>query len=60
MLNNLNNTLFHAKSLPDQIRITNTITVSSVDEFVKKIADNGGPLITQKIPIPELIDLHRH
>lgn len=41
-----------AKRVPGQIGITNTITVSSVDEFVKKIAVNGGQLITQKMPIP--------
>ncbi|MBT8243026.1 MAG: VOC family protein [Nitrosopumilus sp.] len=41
-----------AKRMPGQMGITNTITVPSVDEFTKKIADNGGQLITQKMPIP--------
>lgn len=41
-----------AKRMPGQMGITNTITVPSVDEFAKKIADNGGQLITQKMPIP--------
>ncbi|MHA7648005.1 VOC family protein [Nitrosopumilus sp. S4] len=41
-----------AKRMPGQMGITNTITVPSVDEFTKKIMDNGGQLITQKMPIP--------
>ena len=41
-----------AKRMPGQMGITNTITVPSVDEFAKKITDNGGQLITQKMPIP--------
>ncbi|MCV0393043.1 MAG: VOC family protein [Nitrosopumilus sp.] len=41
-----------AKRMPGQMGITNTITVPSVDEFTKKIVDNGGQLITQKMPIP--------
>lgn len=40
------------KRMPGQMGITNTITVPSVDEFTKKITDNGGQLITQKMPIP--------
>ncbi len=41
-----------AKRMPGQMGITNTITVPSVDDFAKKIVDNGGQLITQKMPIP--------
>ncbi|NNL58932.1 MAG: VOC family protein [Nitrosopumilus sp.] len=41
-----------AKRMPGQMGITNTITVPSVDEFTKKIVDNGGQLIIKKMPIP--------
>jgi len=30
----------------------NTIGVKSVDEYVKKVEENGGTILTQKMPIP--------
>ena len=33
-------------------RVTNTIDVSSVDDFSKKITSNGGKVLSPKIPIP--------
>ena len=41
-----------SKRMPGQIGITNTITVSSVDEFSKKIMEKGGQMIVPKMPIP--------
>lgn len=39
------------KRMPGQIGITNTITVTSVDEFSKKISEKGGELIIPKMAI---------
>lgn len=36
---------------PDE-QIANTISVPNVDEYVKKIEENGGKVILQKMPIP--------
>ena len=36
----------------DQQTTCNTIGVTSVDEFVKKIVDAGGKAVTSKTPIP--------
>jgi hypothetical protein len=41
-----------AKRMPGQIGITNTIDVSSVDEFAKKILSHGGMIIVPKMAIP--------
>ena len=43
-----------SKRMPGQIGMVNTITVSSVDEFSKKIAEKGGELIGAKMPIPKI------
>ena len=40
-----------SKRMPGQMGITNTINVPSVDEFSKKIAENGGQLIIPKMAI---------
>jgi len=34
--------------------ITNTINVTSIDEFAKKIIEKGGQLIVPKIAIPKI------
>jgi predicted enzyme related to lactoylglutathione lyase len=36
---------------PDQ-PVVNTIDVDSVDEFVKKVTDNGGEVAMPKMPVP--------
>ena|SRR5437660_12432572 len=41
-----------SKRMPGQAGITNTIDVSSVDEFSKKIQSKGGKIIAPKMPIP--------
>jgi len=43
-----------SKRIPGQVGITNTINVSSVDEFAKKITENGGHLIIPKMAIPKV------
>ena len=43
-----------SKRMPGQIGITNTITVSSVDEYSKKIIENGGQVIVPKTAIPKI------
>ncbi|MBI1662161.1 MAG: VOC family protein [Nitrosopumilus sp.] len=43
-----------SKRIPGQIGITNTITVSSIDEFSKKIIEKGGQLIVPKMVIPKV------
>jgi len=40
-----------SKRMPGQAGITNTIDVSSVDEFSKKIQSKGGKVIAPKMPI---------
>ena len=40
------------KRMPGQAYITNTIDVSSVDEFSKKIQSKGGKIVAPKMPIP--------
>jgi predicted enzyme related to lactoylglutathione lyase len=35
-------------------RITNTINVPDIDEYAKKVIDNGGTLITEKMSIPNI------
>ena len=34
--------------------VVNTIAVSSVDDFLKKIKENGGKARTEKMPIPKI------
>ena len=41
-----------SKRMPGQLGMTNTISVPSVDNFSKKIAENGGQLIIPKMAIP--------
>jgi predicted enzyme related to lactoylglutathione lyase len=41
-----------AKRMPGQAGITNTIDVSSVDEYSKKIQSKGGKVIAPKMAIP--------
>ncbi|HKC78598.1 MAG TPA: VOC family protein [Nitrosopumilaceae archaeon] len=41
-----------SKRMPGQAGITNTIDVSSVDEFSKKIQSKDGKIIAPKMPIP--------
>ena len=43
-----------SKRIPGQIGITNTITVTSVDEFSKKIIEKGGRIIIPKMAIPKV------
>jgi predicted enzyme related to lactoylglutathione lyase len=38
--------------MPGQIGITNTIDVSSVDEYSKKVQSMGGQVIVPKMAIP--------
>jgi len=40
-----------SKRMPGQMGMTNTITVPSVDEFAKKITENGGYLLIPKMAI---------
>jgi predicted enzyme related to lactoylglutathione lyase len=40
------------KSQDGQPRTVNTIQVSSVDMFAKKVADGGGQVVVPKMPIP--------
>ena len=40
------------KRMPGQDYITNTIDVSSIDEFSKKIQSKGGKIVAPKMPIP--------
>jgi len=40
-----------SKRMPGQIGMTNTINVSSVDDFARKITENGGHLIIPKMAI---------
>lgn len=40
-----------SKRMPGQMGMTNTINVPSVDNFVKKITENGGHLLIPKMPI---------
>ena len=40
-----------SKRMPGQMGMTNTINVSSVDDFTKKITENGGHLIIPKMAI---------
>ncbi len=41
-----------SKRMPGQIGMTNTIDVSSVDEYSKKVQSMGGQLIVPKTAIP--------
>jgi len=41
-----------SKRMPGQAGITNTIDVSSVDEYSKKIQSKGGKILAPKMPIP--------
>ena len=41
-----------SKRMPGQAGITNTIDVSSVDEYSKKILSKGGKIIAPKMAIP--------
>ncbi len=41
-----------SKRMPGQAGMTNTIDVSSVDEFAKKIQSKGGKVIVPKMAIP--------
>ena len=41
-----------SKRMPGQLGMTNTISVPSVDDFSKKITENGGQLIIPKMAIP--------
>jgi len=43
-----------SKRIPGQVGMTNTINVSSVDEFANKITKNGGNLIIPKMAIPKV------
>ncbi len=43
-----------SKRIPGQIGITNTITVTSIDEFSKKIIEKGGQIIVPKMAIPKV------
>jgi len=43
-----------SKRMPGQSGMTNTIEVSSVDEYVKKIQAMGGQIITSKMAIPSV------
>ena len=38
--------------MPGQTGMTNTIDVSSVDEYSKKVQSQGGKIIAPKMPIP--------
>ncbi len=40
------------RRMPGQIGMTNTITVNSIDEYIKKIQTKGGKIILPKMPIP--------
>jgi uncharacterized protein len=41
-----------ARRMPGQTGMTNTIEVSSLDEYTSKIASNGGQVLIPKMPIP--------
>ena len=41
-----------ARRIPGQIGITNTITVTSLDEYVGKIQSNGGQVLIPRVAIP--------
>ena len=41
-----------SKRMPGQLGMTNTISVSSVDDFSNKITENRGQLIIPKMAIP--------
>ena len=41
-----------ARRMPGQIGMTNTIEVTSLDEYIRKIASNGGQILIPKMPIP--------
>ena len=43
-----------SKRMPGQMGMTNTINVPSVDEFSKKIIENGGQLLIPKMAIPKV------
>jgi len=43
-----------SKRIPGQMGMTNTINVSSIEKFSKKIMEKGGQLIIPKIPIPKV------
>ncbi|MDR3782495.1 MAG: VOC family protein [Candidatus Nitrosotalea sp.] len=40
------------RRMPGQICMTNTIDVSSLDEYTSKIASKGGQILIPKMPIP--------
>jgi uncharacterized protein len=40
------------RRMPGQIGMTNTITVNSIDEYIKKIQTKGGKILLPKMPIP--------
>ena len=40
--------------MPGQMGMTNTITVTSVDKFSKKIIEKGGQMIIPKMAIPKI------
>ena len=43
-----------SKRISGQIGISNTINVSSLDEYSKKIVEKGGQLIIPKMAIPKI------
>lgn len=43
-----------SKRMPGQMGMTNTVSVSSVDEFLKKVTEKGGQLIVPKMAIPKI------
>jgi len=40
--------------MPGQMGIVNTIDVSSIDKFTKKIIENGGQVIVPRMAIPKI------
>ena len=47
-----------SKRMSGQAGISNTINIPSIDEYSKKILENGGQLLIPKIPIPKKDGLH--
>ena len=41
-----------SKRMPGQAGLTNTIDVTSIDEYTKKIQAKGGQIVSPKMPIP--------
>jgi predicted enzyme related to lactoylglutathione lyase len=40
------------RRIPEFPTVTNTIGVDSVDEYTRKITENGGTIVAPKMPIP--------